>query len=68
MEDVDDVRVSGNYPRVQKRVPMHGILGPEPLVKRVRVGQDLRVEQTVKAEDLLRLAGADTVVRSYRHT
>jgi hypothetical protein len=49
LEDLDDIAVTGHHPAVQIAIPVHGILGTQPVVKGVGIGQDLRVEQVVQA-------------------
>src|SRR5947209_15681276 len=50
MEYMDDVVVAGNYPGAQVRIPMHRILISQPVIERIRVGQDLRIEQLAQAQ------------------
>src|SRR6266478_4818309 len=55
MEDVNHVRVPRHNPSVQERIPMHRIFVTQPVVQRIGIGQDFRVQQMVKAQRLVSL-------------
>ena len=47
------IGVTRHYPRMQKRIPMHGILRAHAVKQRIRIRQHLRVEEVVQAHRLI---------------
>jgi len=58
MEHLDHVGVARDDPRVQVRIPVDGILGAQTVVERIRIREDLRIEQVVEAERGIQDGGA----------
>ena len=49
-QDMQNVFITCHHPGMQERIPVHGILLPKIPVERIRVGEDLWVEQSMEAE------------------
>jgi hypothetical protein len=52
------VRVTGYDPGVQERVPMHWVFLPQTLEEGIGVGENVGVQQVVKAEGRSRIGNA----------
>ena len=50
LKNADHIRIAGDDPGVQERIPVHWILGPELMVKRIGIGEHLRIEQVIEAQ------------------
>jgi hypothetical protein len=50
VQDVHDVGIAGHDPGMQKRVPVHWILGSQTAIEWVGVGKHLWVEEVIKAQ------------------
>src|SRR5581483_11995186 len=49
-QDRDDIGIARDDPRVEKGVPVNGILGSQARKKGIRIGQNLRIEQAEQAQ------------------
>ena len=59
MEDLYDVVIARYDPGVQKGIPMNRVLLAKSMIERIRIGEHLRIEQVVEAEDAFSLAGSN---------
>jgi hypothetical protein len=49
MQNVNNVDIARYNPGVEVRIPMHGIFCAQPMIKRIRIRQNLGIEEMVKA-------------------
>ena len=56
-QDRDDVLVTGHNPGMQVGIPVHRVECAKAVVKRIRIGQDIRIQQQIKAQRRFFLGG-----------
>jgi hypothetical protein len=50
LQNHHNVRVAGNNPGMEKRIPVHRILTPKKSIERIGISQDRGIIQAIKAE------------------
>lgn len=56
MEHGNHVRIAGDYPRVQVRIPINRSLGAQALVEGIGISQNLRIQELIQTESWGRFA------------